>query len=86
MPDLDAAKVTYTANPEPLSRDTFLFTIDGYQDELTFIRDSAGAPAYIRNRAFVAAKSAAFAPHAVDVDRLRARLHDAEHVRIPRLR
>ena len=73
MPDLDAAKISYTAALEPLSKDNFLFTIEGYQDELTFIRDAAGKPAFIRNRAFVAKAGAAFAS-AIDPARLRARL------------
>jgi CubicO group peptidase (beta-lactamase class C family) len=54
MPDVDAAGVTYSPMLQPLARDVFGLKVDNYELSITFLRDAAGNPEYIRERAFVA--------------------------------
>lgn len=53
MPDLDAAGVPYGRHLSVYGPDNFLAEIDGSQWLLTFIRDEAGRPEYVRSRAAV---------------------------------
>ena len=74
MPDLDAAGVSYSRTLVPLAPDNFAITIDGYEDQITFIRDSSGRPEYIRDRFFVAKRTVAGKPVRIDVAKLREAL------------
>lgn len=65
MPDLDAANVTYSPDLVPYTRDTFGMKIQDYPLEITFLRDAAGQPEYLRERAFVARKVQMLAPAVV---------------------
>lgn len=57
-PRLDDQGSTYPSTLSPLQGDNFSFSIDGDAFALTFIRDAAGQPKWIRHRAFVAERSA----------------------------
>jgi CubicO group peptidase (beta-lactamase class C family) len=71
MPDVDAAHVPYDAKLVAAAPDNFILTIQGTQQEISFLRDSAGNPQYIRHRAFVAKRTTTTAAHAVDASALR---------------
>jgi len=76
MPDVDAAPVAYDPKLVAVAPDNFVLTIQGQQTEITFLRDTAGDPEYIRHRAFVAKRSATTAAHAVDAHALLRHLHE----------
>jgi CubicO group peptidase (beta-lactamase class C family) len=84
MPDLDAENVPYTPKLEPTAPDNFLLTIEGYEEGITFIRDQSGNAEYIRDRYFVARRTAQMPAHPIDRERLRHKLR-ASHERRPRL-
>lgn len=90
MPDVDAAGVPYEPKLTPVAPDAFVLAIQGRQLLVTFIRDAAGAPAWLRTRVFVgrrtptsasASAPAAFAP--VDRRALTRALRDAGPLPLP---
>jgi hypothetical protein len=76
LPDLDAAGVPYGKTLVPLAPDNFALTIDGYETQITFIRDSAGRPEMIRERFFVAKRATSSKPMVVDREALRTKLRE----------
>jgi CubicO group peptidase (beta-lactamase class C family) len=81
MPDLDAAQVTYSPMLVATSKDNFTMTIDGYEDEFTFLRNAQGQVEYMRSRWYVAQRTmtvARSAPPRVDVAALRAQLRRSD--------
>jgi hypothetical protein len=79
MPDVDAAGIPYDPVLTPIRPDNFVLRVQGNPLLLTFLRDAAGAPEYLRSRAFVAARGAsAAAPRPIDAVRLRDALRAAE--------
>lgn len=77
IPALDAQHVTYDKTLQPFARDVFGLTIDGFPDEITFLRDGSGAPVYLRDRDFVAHRVQAMTrgPQAPDIARFLHGLH-----------
>lgn len=76
MPDVDAAGIPYEPELTPIRPDMFVLQVQGNALPVTFLRDAGGAPAYLRTRAFVAARvaGATGARRAIDADRLRRAL------------
>ncbi|HEY5946039.1 MAG TPA: serine hydrolase domain-containing protein [Kofleriaceae bacterium] len=62
MPDLDMNHVTYAPMLQPIAHDVFRLTIDNDPLEITFLRDAAGKPEYLRERSFVAKRVMMLAP------------------------
>jgi CubicO group peptidase (beta-lactamase class C family) len=82
MPDLDAAKIPYTAALTPAgSPYNFTETVDGLEEGITFIPDASGKNKWFRTRDYVAewvgaaAKDAPYHAHPVNPAALRAHLH-----------
>lgn len=74
LPDVDAAHIPYDPKLVAVSPDNFALSIQGTQLLLSFLRDSAGNPEYMRARAFVAKRTTTTVAHAVDARALRRRL------------
>jgi CubicO group peptidase (beta-lactamase class C family) len=82
MPDLDAENVSYDPTLEPLARDVFGLLIEDYPLDITVIRDAAGKPEYLRERAFVAKRTMMITSPAEPVDA--QRLRDTLRAKAPR--
>jgi CubicO group peptidase (beta-lactamase class C family) len=76
LPDVEAAHIPYDPQLVPAAPDNFLLSIQGTQVEITFLRDAAGNPEYIRHRAFVAKRTPTLVAHPVDPRALRQRLQE----------
>jgi CubicO group peptidase (beta-lactamase class C family) len=76
MPDVDAAHIAYDPKLVPVAPDNFALTIQGQQIVISFLRDSAGNPEYIRHRAFVAKRTVVTVARTVDAHALRLRLRE----------
>lgn len=83
LPDLDAQGVPYSRTLAPLWQDNFAFTIDGYETQVTFLRDAAGRGEYMRERFFVAKRAASAKPTPIDRAALRSKLLESSRLRRP---
>ena len=83
-PTLDAYSIPYSTTLAPYTRDSFVFTVQGYSMLLTFIPDEARAVTFARARLFVGTRDDAgvsrrrpSAPPPFDPDRLARALRSA---------